>query len=113
VRHAPGGTGFRHAIAAVSLLCLQSIAAPDEARAQGPRLDFQDARLVDVIRTIASLAGLNVVLADIPTADHVLGDSTDIASRPSADPRDSAGGQWPVLISRGVAQIPRWVRHSQ
>jgi general secretion pathway protein D len=36
------------------------------AAAQGPRLDFQDARLVDVIRSIAALAGMNVVLADIP-----------------------------------------------
>jgi general secretion pathway protein D len=45
-------------------LCLLLTATP--ARAQGPRLDFQDARLVDVIRSIAALAGLNVVLADIP-----------------------------------------------
>lgn len=36
------------------------------AQAQGPRLDFQDARLADVIRSIAALAGLNVVLSDIP-----------------------------------------------
>lgn len=34
--------------------------------AQGSRLDFQDARLIDVIRSIAALAGINVVLADIP-----------------------------------------------
>lgn len=34
--------------------------------AQGSRLDFQDARLADVIRSLTSLAGVNVVLSDIP-----------------------------------------------
>jgi general secretion pathway protein D len=48
------------------LLALSLLLAATPARAQGPRLDFQDARLVDVIRSIAALAGLNVVLADIP-----------------------------------------------
>lgn len=36
------------------------------APAQGSRLDFQEARLADVIRSIASLIGVNVVMADIP-----------------------------------------------
>ena len=50
---------------AATLVLLLATASP-EAQGQGSRLDFQDARLVDVIRSIAALAGLNVVLADIP-----------------------------------------------
>ena len=48
------------------LVALSLLLAAMPVQAQGSRLDFQDARLVDVIRTIAALAGLNVVLADIP-----------------------------------------------
>lgn len=47
-------------------LLLLTLGSPVTAAGQGSRLDFQDARLVDVIRSIAALAGLNVVLADIP-----------------------------------------------
>jgi general secretion pathway protein D len=56
----------RLARAQTQLLLLLALSAPATVAAQGSRLDFQDARLVDVIRSIASLAGLNVVLADIP-----------------------------------------------
>lgn len=58
-------TGFRRATVAL-LVWAHGIAAPSNLAAQGPQLDFRDARLVDVIRSIAALAGLNVVLADIP-----------------------------------------------
>ena len=57
--------GVRRAVIALAL-CAHGIAAPPNLSAQGPQLDFRDARLVDVIRSIAALAGLNVVLADIP-----------------------------------------------
>jgi general secretion pathway protein D len=56
---------FRRITVALAV-CAHGIAAPSTAAAQGPQLDFRDARLVDVIRSIAALAGLNVVLADIP-----------------------------------------------
>lgn len=64
MRHRPRRTG-RLALrtAAVAVLALGAARA---APAQASRLDFQDARLVDVVRTLAALAGLNVVLADIP-----------------------------------------------
>ena len=55
---------FRRIAVALSI-CAHGMAAPSAA-AQGSQLDFRDARLVDVIRSIAALAGLNVVLADIP-----------------------------------------------
>ena len=57
---------FRPAIVGL-VVCAHAI-APSSVAAQGggPQLDFRDARLVDVIRSIAALAGLNVVLADIP-----------------------------------------------
>lgn len=58
--------GRRHAVALTIAMLVLGPASPGRAQAQGARLDFQDARLVDVIRSIASLAGLNVVLADIP-----------------------------------------------
>ena len=57
--------GLRRVTVAFAL-CAHGIAAPSSLPAQGPQLDFRDARLVDVIRSIAALAGLNVVLADIP-----------------------------------------------
>jgi general secretion pathway protein D len=59
--------GFRRATVAL-LVWVHGVAAPSNVAAQGggPQLDFRDARLVDVIRSIAALAGLNVVLADIP-----------------------------------------------
>jgi general secretion pathway protein D len=59
--------GFRPAIVGL-VVCAHAIATPASVAAQGggPQLDFRDARLVDVIRSIAALAGLNVVLADIP-----------------------------------------------
>lgn len=60
------GSSSRLARACMLCLGLQAVSAPTLASAQVSRLDFQDARLVDVIRSIASLAGLNVVLADIP-----------------------------------------------
>lgn len=50
-----------------ALLCAALLAvAPARAPAQVGRLDFQDARLADVIRSLATLAGINVVLADVP-----------------------------------------------
>ena len=64
MRHVP--PRLCHVTLVASLFWMQAMAGPAVARAQGPRLDFQDARLVDVIRSIAALAGLNVVLADIP-----------------------------------------------
>ena len=64
MRHVPRCRSLRHVTLVASLFWMNAIAAT--AAAQGPRLDFQDARLVDVIRSIAALAGLNVVLADIP-----------------------------------------------
>ena len=65
---------MRHSLASVRravivfALCASGMAAPHSLPSQGggPQLDFRDARLVDVIRSIAALAGLNVVLADIP-----------------------------------------------
>lgn len=65
MRHLPRCRSLRHVTVAASVLWMHAM-APAAAWAQGPRLDFQDARLVDVIRSIAALAGLNVVLADIP-----------------------------------------------
>lgn len=48
-------------VALCSLACLTSL-----AMAQGSRLDFQDARLSDVIRSLSALVGVNVVLSDVP-----------------------------------------------
>lgn len=62
MRHIPR---FCHVTFVASLLWTHSMNV-SVAEAQGPQLDFRDARLVDVIRSIAALAGLNVVLADIP-----------------------------------------------
>jgi len=104
VRHVTAGTGLRRAMAVVAMLSLLGVAP---ARAQGPQLDFRDARLVDVIRSIASLAGLNVVLADIP--DKRITFSTTAPTSPADLPRIletvlEANGL--VLIQQGtVAQI--------
>ena len=105
MRHVSAGTGLRRAMAAVAMLSVSAFASP--ACAQGPQLDFRDARLVDVIRSIASLAGLNVVLADIP--DKRITFSTTAPASPADLPRIlesvlEANGL--VLIQQGtVAQI--------
>ena len=102
MRHVSRCTSLRHAVLVASLFWLPALAA-----AQGPRLDFQDARLVDVIRSIAALAGLNVVLADIP--DKRITFSTTAPTSPADLPRMletvlEANGL--VLIQQGsVAQI--------
>src|SRR5688500_10855848 len=86
---------------------MHAVASPAAAQAQGPRLDFQDARLVDVIRSIAALARLNVVLADIP--DKRITFSTTAPTSPADLPRMletllEANGL--VLIQQGaVAQV--------
>lgn len=104
MRHVSPGTGLRRAMAVVAMFSLPGLAS---ARAQGPQLDFRDARLVDVIRSIASLAGLNVVLADIP--DKRITFSTTAPTSPADLPRIletmlEANGL--VLIQQGtVAQI--------
>jgi general secretion pathway protein D len=102
VRHIPR---FCHVALVASLLWTHSVAVA--AQAQGPQLDFRDARLVDVIRSIAALAGLNVVLADIP--DKRITFSTTAPTSPADLPRMletvlEANGL--VLIQQGsVAQI--------
>lgn len=108
MRHVPRRRSLRHAILVVSLFWMPAMApAPAVAQAQGPRLDFQDARLVDVIRSIAALAGLNVVLADIP--DKRITFSTTAPTSPADLPRMletvlEANGL--VLIQQGsISQI--------
>ncbi len=89
------------------IVWLLLLGAPTVASTQGSRLDFQDARLIDVIRSIASLAGLNVVLADIP--DKRITFSTTAPTSPADLPRMletvlEANGL--VLVMQGtVAQI--------
>ena len=107
MRHVPRRRSLRHATLVASLFWMHAMAAPAVSPAQGPRLDFQDARLVDVIRSIAALAGLNVVLADIP--DKRISFSTTAPTTPADLPRMletvlEANGL--VLIQQGsVAQI--------
>jgi general secretion pathway protein D len=102
VRHPPT---VRRAIAVLSFFC--AVVVPRLVPAQGPQLDFRDARLVDVIRSIAALAGLNVVLSDIP--DKRITFSTTAPTAPADLPRMletvlEANGL--VLIQQGsVAQI--------
>ena len=106
MRHVPRHRTICHAIIVASLFWIHATTAPAVAQAQG-RLDFQDARLVDVIRSIAALAGLNVVLADIP--DKRITFSTTAPTSPGDLPRMletvlEANGL--VLIQQGsVAQI--------
>lgn len=72
-------TPFRRAGAGALALAL---ALPGPAAAQGARLDFQDARLGDVIRSLSTLIGVNVVLADLPEKRVTL---TTAGSVPDAD----------------------------
>ena len=69
------GAGLRARLGGLGALLALALATPGPgARAQNPtvpapqgsRLDFQDARLSDVIRALAALIGVNAVLADIP-----------------------------------------------
>ncbi|HEX6941712.1 MAG TPA: hypothetical protein VF128_02225, partial [Gemmatimonadaceae bacterium] len=85
MRHVPRRRRLRHAALVASLFWMHATPATAAAQAQGPRLDFQDARLVDVIRSIAALAGLNVVLADIP--DKRISFSTTAPTSPADLPR--------------------------
>ena len=107
MRHVPRCRSLCYATLVASLFWMPVTATPAAAQAQGPRLDFQDARLVDVIRSIAALAGLNVVLADIP--DKRITFSTTAPTSPADLPRMletvlEANGL--VLIQQGsLAQI--------
>lgn len=108
MRHVPHSAPLRlrRATLVALLFWVHAMDAP-VVEAQGPRLDFQDARLVDVIRSIAALAGLNVVLADIP--DKRITFSTTAPTSPADLPRMletilEANGL--VLIQQGsVAQV--------
>lgn len=109
MRHFHGGTARRWSRRTASgiSLALLALSAPDPAGAQGSRLDFQDARLSDVIRSMAALAGINVVLADIP--DKRITFATSAPALPADLPRIlesvlEANGL--VLVQQGsVAQV--------
>ena len=63
--------GLRFALAALSPVALSSVAWPlaaqtPPAAARGTTLDFSNARLADVIRTLATMLGRTVLLSEIP-----------------------------------------------
>lgn len=90
---------------AAALLCLIGL-APD-AGAQGSRLDFQDARLSDVIRSLSALVGVNVVLSDVPDRRVTLSTTAAVPANELPQVLESvleANGL--VLVQQGtVAQV--------
>jgi general secretion pathway protein D len=103
VKRLVGGTaaqGGRRCAAAV-LFCLAAalpLAAQD--RAQGTRLDFRDAPLADVIRTIGAALGLSVVVSDVP-ADRRISFSTAAPVLPA----DLPGVLESILENNGLVLV--------
>ena len=60
----------RRRLALAAALAVAALAPGNHARAQQPaasvRLNFVDARLADVVRSLTATLGLNVVLSDVP-----------------------------------------------
>lgn len=82
--------GWRHAIRALQLTAFAAVAictpAPASAqergseRTQSTRLDFRDAPLSDVIRSLAGAIGLSVLVSDIPPERRVTFASTGLVT---------------------------------
>jgi general secretion pathway protein D len=87
----------------VAALVLAPVAAhaqpPAPVPQAGTRLDFQNVRLDDLIRSIASLMGINVVLADIPEK------RTSFATAGPVRPADLPGVLESLLESNGLVAV--------